>query len=156
MQFNPLQVGLFALIKKEVRLLVLHRPNKRRLRCSEQLCRLSALLFRRRDLTIGEGTVLADSKEDMFFDAPEELNLNTPSKKALTTEYDDDNGNRLILTRDLPSLTVYLRIDRDRKVIIYSAARTPTQQGSGKLGKWKINFVSTKCLMPPLEKLFLS
>lgn len=30
-----------------------------------------------------------------------------------------------------------------RKVIIYSPARTATQQGSGKLGKWKINFVST-------------
>uniref|UniRef100_A0A0D3E2F2 NADH dehydrogenase [ubiquinone] iron-sulfur protein 4, mitochondrial n=1 Tax=Brassica oleracea var. oleracea TaxID=109376 RepID=A0A0D3E2F2_BRAOL len=30
-----------------------------------------------------------------------------------------------------------------RKVIIYSPARTATQQGSGKLGKWKINFLST-------------
>ncbi|KAJ0236525.1 NADH dehydrogenase [Hirschfeldia incana] len=30
-----------------------------------------------------------------------------------------------------------------RKVIIYSPARAATQQGSGKLGKWKINFVST-------------
>lgn len=28
-------------------------------------------------------------------------------------------------------------------MIIYSPARTATQQGSGKLGKWKINFVST-------------
>ncbi|KAL0718492.1 hypothetical protein Bca4012_067814 [Brassica carinata] len=31
----------------------------------------------------------------------------------------------------------------DAVVIIYSPARTATQQGSGKLGKWKINFVST-------------
>ncbi|KAK0575542.1 hypothetical protein LWI29_002361 [Acer saccharum] len=27
-----------------------------------------------------------------------------------------------------------------RRVIIYSPARTATQQGSGKVGKWKINF----------------
>ncbi|KAL0747132.1 hypothetical protein Bca101_029134 [Brassica carinata] len=31
----------------------------------------------------------------------------------------------------------------DAVVIIYSPARTATQQGSGKLGKWKINFLST-------------
>ncbi|CAN1191319.1 NADH dehydrogenase [ubiquinone] iron-sulfur protein 4, mitochondrial [Linum perenne] len=31
-----------------------------------------------------------------------------------------------------------------RRVVIYSPARTATQQGSGKLGKWKINFVSTQ------------
>jgi hypothetical protein len=31
-----------------------------------------------------------------------------------------------------------------RRVIIYSPGRTATQQGSGKLGKWKINFVSTQ------------
>ncbi|XP_068654030.1 NADH dehydrogenase [ubiquinone] iron-sulfur protein 4, mitochondrial [Aristolochia californica] len=30
-----------------------------------------------------------------------------------------------------------------RRVIIYSPARTATQQGSGKVGNWKINFVST-------------
>uniref|UniRef100_A0A803NJI7 NADH dehydrogenase [ubiquinone] iron-sulfur protein 4, mitochondrial n=1 Tax=Cannabis sativa TaxID=3483 RepID=A0A803NJI7_CANSA len=30
-----------------------------------------------------------------------------------------------------------------RRVIIYSPARTATQQGSGKVGKWKINFLST-------------
>lgn len=32
-----------------------------------------------------------DSKEDMFVDAPEELNFDTPSKEALTTDDDDDN-----------------------------------------------------------------
>ncbi|KAM1312671.1 hypothetical protein ACFX15_016121 [Malus domestica] len=31
-----------------------------------------------------------------------------------------------------------------RRVIIYSPARTATQQGSGKVGKWKINFLSTQ------------
>ncbi|KAB2030301.1 hypothetical protein ERO13_D05G213900v2 [Gossypium hirsutum] len=30
-----------------------------------------------------------------------------------------------------------------RRVIIYSPARTASQQGSGKVGKWKINFLST-------------
>ncbi|KAJ6678840.1 putative proteinDH-UBIQUINONE OXIDOREDUCTASE [Salix viminalis] len=30
-----------------------------------------------------------------------------------------------------------------RRVVIYSPARTATQQGSGKLGRWKINFMST-------------
>lgn len=37
-----------------------------------------------------------DSKEDMFVDAPEELNFDTPSKEALTTDDDDDNVNHLI------------------------------------------------------------
>ncbi|KAF5766707.1 putative NADH:ubiquinone reductase (H(+)-translocating) [Helianthus annuus] len=31
-----------------------------------------------------------------------------------------------------------------RRVLIYSPARTATQQGSGKVGKWKINFLSTQ------------
>ena len=31
-----------------------------------------------------------------------------------------------------------------RRVIIYSPGRTATKQGSGKIGKWKINFVSTQ------------
>ncbi|KAK3002499.1 hypothetical protein RJ639_021485 [Escallonia herrerae] len=31
-----------------------------------------------------------------------------------------------------------------RKVVIYSPARTATQQGSGKVGRWKINFMSTQ------------
>uniref|UniRef100_A0A6N2MHT9 NADH dehydrogenase [ubiquinone] iron-sulfur protein 4, mitochondrial n=1 Tax=Salix viminalis TaxID=40686 RepID=A0A6N2MHT9_SALVM len=31
-----------------------------------------------------------------------------------------------------------------RRVIIYSPARTATQQGSGKVGRWKINFLSTQ------------
>ncbi|KAL3583379.1 hypothetical protein D5086_014440 [Populus alba] len=30
-----------------------------------------------------------------------------------------------------------------RRVVIYSPARTATQQGSGKVGRWKINFMST-------------
>ncbi|CAA6657537.1 unnamed protein product [Spirodela intermedia] len=37
-----------------------------------------------------------------------------------------------------------------RKVIIYSPARTATQQGSGKVGKWKINFMSTQKWENPL------
>ncbi|CAN1191320.1 NADH dehydrogenase [ubiquinone] iron-sulfur protein 4, mitochondrial [Linum perenne] len=37
-----------------------------------------------------------------------------------------------------------------RRVVIYSPARTATQQGSGKLGKWKINFVSTQKWENPL------
>ncbi|KAF9601532.1 hypothetical protein IFM89_020360 [Coptis chinensis] len=37
-----------------------------------------------------------------------------------------------------------------RKVVIYSPARTATQQGSGKVGKWKINFVSTQKWENPL------
>uniref|UniRef100_A9NVA4 NADH dehydrogenase [ubiquinone] iron-sulfur protein 4, mitochondrial n=1 Tax=Picea sitchensis TaxID=3332 RepID=A9NVA4_PICSI len=37
-----------------------------------------------------------------------------------------------------------------RRVIIYSPGRTATQQGSGKLGKWKINFVSTQKWENPL------
>ena len=39
---------------------------------------------------IVQGTAFVDSKEDMFVDAPEELNFDTPSKEALTT--DDDNN----------------------------------------------------------------
>lgn len=30
------------------------------------------------------------------------------------------------------------------QVVIYSPARAATQQGSGKLGKWRINFMSTQ------------
>uniref|UniRef100_A0A7N0TMK4 NADH dehydrogenase [ubiquinone] iron-sulfur protein 4, mitochondrial n=1 Tax=Kalanchoe fedtschenkoi TaxID=63787 RepID=A0A7N0TMK4_KALFE len=37
-----------------------------------------------------------------------------------------------------------------RKVVIYSPARSATQQGSGKLGKWKINFLSTQKWENPL------
>lgn len=37
-----------------------------------------------------------------------------------------------------------------RKVVIYSPARTASQQGSGKTGKWKINFVSTQKWENPL------
>ncbi|XP_078155188.1 NADH-ubiquinone oxidoreductase-like protein [Carex rostrata] len=37
-----------------------------------------------------------------------------------------------------------------RKVMIYSPARTATQQGSGKVGKWKINFLSTQKWENPL------
>lgn len=40
---------------------------------------------------ISQGTAFVDSKEDMFVDAPEELNFDTPSKEALTTDDDDDN-----------------------------------------------------------------
>ncbi|XVE95039.1 hypothetical protein REPUB_Repub02eG0061900 [Reevesia pubescens] len=31
-----------------------------------------------------------------------------------------------------------------RRVIIYLPARTASQQGSGKVGKWQINFLSTQ------------
>ncbi|GMY17378.1 NADH dehydrogenase [ubiquinone] iron-sulfur protein 4, mitochondrial-like [Fagus crenata] len=37
-----------------------------------------------------------------------------------------------------------------RRVIIYSPARTATQQGSGKVGRWKINFLSTQKWENPL------
>ncbi|KMZ55972.1 NADH dehydrogenase (Ubiquinone) Fe-S protein 4 [Zostera marina] len=37
-----------------------------------------------------------------------------------------------------------------RRVVIYSPARTATQQGSGKLGEWKINFMSTQKWENPL------
>uniref|UniRef100_A0A0D9X0X5 NADH dehydrogenase [ubiquinone] iron-sulfur protein 4, mitochondrial n=1 Tax=Leersia perrieri TaxID=77586 RepID=A0A0D9X0X5_9ORYZ len=37
-----------------------------------------------------------------------------------------------------------------RKVVIYSPARTASQQGSGKVGRWKINFVSTQKWENPL------
>ncbi|XP_010938997.1 NADH dehydrogenase [ubiquinone] iron-sulfur protein 4, mitochondrial [Elaeis guineensis] len=37
-----------------------------------------------------------------------------------------------------------------RKVMIYSPARTASQQGSGKVGKWKINFMSTQKWENPL------
>ncbi|WCJ35562.1 NADH dehydrogenase [ubiquinone] iron-sulfur protein 4 mitochondrial [Euphorbia peplus] len=37
-----------------------------------------------------------------------------------------------------------------RRVVIYSPARTATQQGSGKVGKWKINFLSTQKWENPL------
>jgi hypothetical protein len=30
------------------------------------------------------------------------------------------------------------------QVVIYSPARTASQQGSGKVGRWKINFLSTQ------------
>lgn len=37
-----------------------------------------------------------------------------------------------------------------RRVVIYSPARTATQQGAGKVGKWKINFLSTQKWENPL------
>lgn len=37
-----------------------------------------------------------------------------------------------------------------RRVIIYSPARSASQQGSGKTGKWKINFISTQKWENPL------
>ncbi|CAN6583069.1 unnamed protein product [Malus baccata var. baccata] len=37
-----------------------------------------------------------------------------------------------------------------RRVIIYSPARTASQQGSGKVGRWKINFLSTQKWENPL------
>ncbi|XP_019173331.1 PREDICTED: NADH dehydrogenase [ubiquinone] iron-sulfur protein 4, mitochondrial-like [Ipomoea nil] len=37
-----------------------------------------------------------------------------------------------------------------RKVIIFSPARTASQQGSGKVGRWKINFLSTQKWENPL------
>lgn len=37
-----------------------------------------------------------------------------------------------------------------RRVVIYSPARSATQQGAGKVGKWKINFLSTQKWENPL------
>ncbi|KAL7245405.1 hypothetical protein ACSBR2_000687 [Camellia fascicularis] len=37
-----------------------------------------------------------------------------------------------------------------RRVVIYSPARIATQQGSGKVGRWKINFLSTQKWENPL------
>ncbi|KAL5556783.1 hypothetical protein UlMin_039019 [Ulmus minor] len=37
-----------------------------------------------------------------------------------------------------------------RRVVIFSPARSATQQGSGKVGRWKINFVSTQKWENPL------
>ncbi|OAY51030.1 NADH dehydrogenase [ubiquinone] iron-sulfur protein 4, mitochondrial [Manihot esculenta] len=37
-----------------------------------------------------------------------------------------------------------------RRVLIYSPARTATQQGSGKVGRWKIDFLSTHKWENPL------
>ncbi|KAI3972763.1 hypothetical protein MKX01_019421 [Papaver californicum] len=37
-----------------------------------------------------------------------------------------------------------------RRVVIYSPARSATQQGSGKVGKWKINFMSNQKWENPL------
>ncbi|GFP78894.1 NADH dehydrogenase [ubiquinone] iron-sulfur protein 4 mitochondrial [Phtheirospermum japonicum] len=37
-----------------------------------------------------------------------------------------------------------------RKVLIFSPARTASQQGSGKVGRWKINFLSTQKWENPL------
>ncbi|KAI4337061.1 hypothetical protein L6164_015519 [Bauhinia variegata] len=37
-----------------------------------------------------------------------------------------------------------------RRVVIYSPARTASQQGSGKVGKWKIDFLSTQKWENPL------
>ncbi|KAJ0961424.1 hypothetical protein J5N97_000379 [Dioscorea zingiberensis] len=37
-----------------------------------------------------------------------------------------------------------------RRVLIYSPARTASQQGSGKVGRWKINFLSTQKWENPL------
>ncbi|EFH69707.1 hypothetical protein ARALYDRAFT_472902 [Arabidopsis lyrata subsp. lyrata] len=45
------------------------------------------------ELDPDQGTAFVDSKEDMFVDAPEELNFDTPSKEALTTDDDDDNDD---------------------------------------------------------------
>ncbi|XP_019091669.1 PREDICTED: myosin heavy chain, striated muscle-like isoform X2 [Camelina sativa] len=46
------------------------------------------------ELDPDQGTSFVDSKEDMFVDAPEELNFDTPSsKEAPTTDDDDDDNN---------------------------------------------------------------
>ncbi|KAJ8765785.1 hypothetical protein K2173_014907 [Erythroxylum novogranatense] len=37
-----------------------------------------------------------------------------------------------------------------RRVVIYSPARTASQQGAGKVGRWKINFMSTQKWENPL------
>ncbi|XP_047313534.1 NADH dehydrogenase [ubiquinone] iron-sulfur protein 4, mitochondrial [Impatiens glandulifera] len=37
-----------------------------------------------------------------------------------------------------------------RKVLIFSPARTASQQGSGRVGRWKINFLSTQKWENPL------
>ncbi|KAJ7952748.1 NADH dehydrogenase [ubiquinone] iron-sulfur protein 4, mitochondrial [Quillaja saponaria] len=37
-----------------------------------------------------------------------------------------------------------------RRVVIYSPARTATQQGSGNVGRWKVNFLSTQKWENPL------
>ncbi|XP_075105897.1 NADH dehydrogenase [ubiquinone] iron-sulfur protein 4, mitochondrial isoform X1 [Nicotiana tabacum] len=37
-----------------------------------------------------------------------------------------------------------------RRVVIFSPARTASQQGSGKVGRWKINFLSTQKWENPL------
>ncbi|XP_004231932.1 NADH dehydrogenase [ubiquinone] iron-sulfur protein 4, mitochondrial [Solanum lycopersicum] len=37
-----------------------------------------------------------------------------------------------------------------RRVVIFSPARTASQQGSGKVGRWKINFMSTQKWENPL------
>ncbi|XP_051114745.1 NADH dehydrogenase [ubiquinone] iron-sulfur protein 4, mitochondrial [Andrographis paniculata] len=37
-----------------------------------------------------------------------------------------------------------------RRVLIFSPARTASQQGSGKVGRWKINFLSTQKWENPL------
>ncbi|KAG2269630.1 hypothetical protein Bca52824_064185 [Brassica carinata] len=49
---------------------------------------------KQQELDPDQGTAFVDSKEDMFVDAPEELNFDTPSKEALTTDDDDDNGDQ--------------------------------------------------------------
>lgn len=47
-----------------------------------------------------QGTGFVDSKEDMFVDAPEELNTDTPSKEAALTTDDYDNNNNEKEDRD--------------------------------------------------------
>ncbi|KAI3700129.1 hypothetical protein L2E82_44747 [Cichorium intybus] len=40
--------------------------------------------------------------------------------------------------------TTTTSLQSPKEVLIYSPARTASQQGSGKVGKWKINFLSTQ------------
>lgn len=41
-------------------------------------------------------------------------------------------------------LLTFQKLQSSVQVVIYSPARTATQQGSGKVGKWEINFLSTQ------------
>ncbi|CAL5383861.1 unnamed protein product [Camellia sinensis] len=83
------------------------------------------------------------------------LSLANPHRYSLlssTRSFSSSSSDALVETKpgevgivsDIPQ--EHLR----RRVVIYSPAHTATQQGSGKVGRWKINFLSTRKWENPL------
>ncbi|KAF5739440.1 NADH dehydrogenase [Tripterygium wilfordii] len=81
------------------------------------------------------------------------LNLVRTNRVALTSStrwFSSDDALVEIKPGEIGKVSGIPEPELRRRVIIYSPARTATQQGSGKVGRWKINFLSTQKWENPL------